>query len=609
MPSYIDPEIKEIFKYYDQQVGRPLFNTPLSFVRLNKWPLDSYSLFRNLDEAWDYVGNPDNPSYPGQVISTYNIDGSTGTALPNSKADGKYRLYVVTKDTTKPNGLGLREFVGSEDAWRLINFIPNYNNGTESSTRILNSDTSSGPLTFAPGNDNISLSWNATGLKNILRISSSDFKVETKKAGSTKFWITGVRQVLDSSITTNIFDASIYVTEKPGEMVVPTMNSSVNNVSDANITNASITNEVVLNSSIENLKVHNSSLANAYIESIKSNKIEVSTAIIESEQVQNSNIENATISNEKVQNSSIINLEVDNSSTKNAYIDYVRIVDTSISNASIHNASITNASLYYTTTEEFSAENASIINLTGQNSSFVNSSTTNSSTTNFYAEKETVLDSSIRDQFVQNSTVINSSITNLYSTNATIDYIEALDISIGGFSLKDIAEQGPTYNISIIAGYQNPLTEAPRIVIDNPTESLDEKYWFKSLKYDSASLSWSDIPNSNVPCVKGTYTYSSKGIVEYLNIYTVYQTENLECTKTINLDDASAWYGDIVQKLWPIFEFNDANKISYKNLTAGIALYNDKGRCSNIIALRYTPKCTGMLEDFSYGHKIEITIF
>ena len=70
MPSYIDPEIKEIFKYYDQQVGRPLFNTPLSFVRLNKWPLDSYSLFRNLDEAWDYVGNPDNPSYPGQVIST-----------------------------------------------------------------------------------------------------------------------------------------------------------------------------------------------------------------------------------------------------------------------------------------------------------------------------------------------------------------------------------------------------------------------------------------------------------------------------------------------------------------------------------------------------------
>lgn len=604
MPSYIDPEIKEIFKYYDQQVGRPLFNTPLSFVRLNKWPLDSYSLFRNLDEAWDYVGNPDNPSYPGQVISTYNIDGSTGTALPNSKADGKYRLYIVTKDTTKPNGLGLREFVGSEDAWRLINFIPNYNDGTESSTRILNSDTSSGPLTFAPGNDNISLSWNATGLKNILRISSSDFKVETKKAGSTKFWITGVRQVLDSSITTNVFDASIYVTEKPGEMVVPTMNSSMNNVSDANIINASITNEVVLNSSIENLKVHNSSLANAYIESIKAKDLNVSTAIIGTETVQNSTIENATITTEKVQNSSITNSNIVNASIDSGYIKEEHVLKSIVDNASISNASIQNGTIQAGVLIDASIHDAEVNNI-----NINNSSTKNSSVINFYTEKETILNSSVRDQFVQNSTVINSSITNLYSTNATIDYIEALDISIGGFSLKDIAEQGPTYNISIIAGYQNPLTEAPRIVIDNPTESLDEKYWFKSLKYDSASLSWSDIPNSNVPCVKGTYTYSSKGIVEYLNIYTVYQTENLECTKTINLDDASAWYGDIVQTLWPIFEFNDANKISYKNLTAGIALYNDKGRCSNIIALRYTPKCTGMLEDFSYGHKIEITIF
>ena len=604
MPSYIDPEIKEIFKYYDQQVGRPLFNTPLSFVRLNKWPLDSYSLFRNLDEAWDYVGNPDNPSYPGQVISTYNIDGSTGTALPNSKADGKYRLYVVTKDTTKPNGLGLREFVGSEDAWRLINFIPNYNNGTESSTRILNSDTSSGPLTFAPGNDNISLSWNATGLKNILRISSSDFKVETKKAGSTKFWITGVRQVLDSSITTNIFDASIYVTEKPGEMVVPTMNSSVNNVSDANITNASITNEVVLNSSIENLKVHNSSLGNAYIESIKAKDLNVSTAIIGTETVQNSTIENATITTEKVQNSSITNSNIVNASIDSGYIKEEHVLKSIVDNASISNASIQNGTIQAGVLIDASIHDAEVNNI-----NINNSSTKNSSVINFYTEKETILNSSVRDQFVQNSTVINSSITNLYSTNATIDYIEALDISIGGFSLKDIAEQGLTYNISIIAGYQNPLTEAPRIVIDNPTESLDEKYWFKSLKYDFASLSWSDIPNSNVPCVKGTYTYSSKGIVEYLNTYTVYQTENLECTKTINLDDASAWYGDIVQTLWPIFEFNDANKISYKNLTAGIALYNDKGRCSNIIALRYTPKCTGMLEDFSYGHKIESTIF
>lgn len=604
MPSYIDSEIKEVFKYYNQQVGRPLFNTPLSFVRLNKWPLDSYSLFRNLDEAWDYVGNPDNPSYPGQVISTYNIDGSTGTALPNSKADGKYRLCLVTKDTTKPNGLGLREFVGSEDAWRLINFIPNYNNGTESSTRILNSDSSSGPLTFAPGNDNVSLTWNATGLKNILRISSSDFKVETKKEGSTKFWITGVRQVLDSSITTNVFDASIYITEKPGEMVVPRMNSSVNNVSDANITNASITNEVVLNSSIENLKVHNSSLGNAYIESIKSDKIEVSTAIIETETVQNSTIENATITTEKVQNSSITNSNIVNASIDSGYIKEEHVLKSIVDNASISNASIQNGTIQAGVLIDASIHDAEVNNI-----NINNSSTKNSSVINFYAEKETILNSSVRDQFVQNSTVINSSITNLYSTNATIDYIEALDISIGGFSLKDIAEQGPTYNISIIAGYQNPLTEAPRIVIDNPTESLDEKYWFKSLKYDSASLSWSDIPNSNVPCVKGTYTYSSKGIVEYLNIYTVYQTENLECTKTINLDDASAWYGDIVQTLWPIFEFNDANKISYKNLTAGIALYNDKGRCSNIIALRYTPKCTGMLEDFSYGHKIEITIF
>lgn len=604
MPSYIDPEIKEIFKYYDQQVGRPLFNTPLSFVRLNKWPLDSYSLFRNLDEAWNYVGNPDNPSYPGQVISTYNIDGSTGTALPNSKADGKYRLYVVTKDTTKPNGLGLREFVGSEDAWRLINFIPNYNNGTESSTKILNSDTSSGPLTFAPGNDNISLSWNATDLKNILRISSSDFKVETKKEGSTKFWITGVRQVLDSSITTNVFDASIYVTEKVGEMVVPTMNSSVNNVSDANITNASITNEIVLNSSIENLKVHNSSLGNAYIESIKAKDLNVSTAIIGTETVQNSTIENATITTEKVQNSSITNSNIVNASIDSGYIKEEHVLKSIVDNASISNASIQNGTIQAGILIDASIHDAEVNNI-----NINNSSTKNSSVINFYTEKETILNSSARDQFVQNSTVINSSIKNLYSTNATIDYIEALDISIGGFSLKDIAEQGPTYNISIIAGYQNPLTEAPRIVIDNPTESLDEKYWFKSLKYDSASLSWSDIPNSNVPCVKGTYTYSSKGIVEYLNIYTVYQTENLECTKTINLDDASAWYGDIVQTLWPIFEFNDANKISYKNLTAGIALYNDKGRCSNIIALRYTPKCTGMLEDFSYGHKIEITIF
>lgn len=604
MPSYIDPEIKEVFKYYNQQVGRPLFNTPLSFVRLNKWPLDSYSLFRNLDEAWDYVGNPDNPSYPGQVISTYNIDGSTGTALPNSKADGKYRLYVVTKDTTKPNGLGLREFVGSEDAWRLINFIPNYNNGTESSTRILNSDSSSGPLTFAPGNDNVSLTWNATDLKNILRISSSDFKVETKKEGSTKFWITGVRQVLDSSITTNVFDASIYITEKPGEMVVPRMNSSVNNVSDANITNASITNEVVLNSSIENLKVHNSSLGNAYIESIKSDKIEVSTAIIETETVQNSTIENATITTEKVQNSSITNSNIVNASIDSGYIKEEHVLKSIVDNASISNASIQNGTIQAGVLIDASIHDAEVNNI-----NINNSSTKNSSVINFYAEKETILNSSVRDQFVQNSTVINSSITNLYSTNATIDYIEALDISIGGFSLKDIAEQGPTYNISIIAGYQNPLSEAPRIVIDNPTESLDEKYWFKSLKYDSSSLSWSDIPNSNVPCVKGTYTYTSKGIPEYLNTYNVYQTENLECTKTINLDDASAWYGDIVQTLWPIFEFNDANKISYKNLTAGIALYNDKGRCSNIIALRYTPKCTGMLEDFSYGHKIEITIF
>ena len=513
-------------------------------------------------------------------------------------------MYVVTKDTTKPNGLGLREFVGSEDAWRLINFIPNYNNGTESSTRILNSDTSSGPLTFAPGNDNISLSWNATGLKNILRISSSDFKVETKKAGSTKFWITGVRQVLDSSITTNIFDASIYVTEKPGEMVVPTMNSSVNNVSDANITNASITNEVVLNSSIENLKVHNSSLGNAYIESIKAKDLNVSTAIIGTETVQNSTIENATITTEKVQNSSITNSNIVNASIDSGYIKEEHVLKSIVDNASISNASIQNGTIQAGVLIDASIHDAEVNNI-----NINNSSTKNSSVINFYTEKETILNSSVRDQFVQNSTVINSSITNLYSTNATIDYIEALDISIGGFSLKDIAEQGPTYNISIIAGYQNPLTEAPRIVIDNPTESLDEKYWFKSLKYDSASLSWSDIPNSNVPCVKGTYTYSSKGIVEYLNIYTVYQTENLEYTKTINLDDASAWYGDIVQTLWPIFEFNDANKISYKNLTAGIALYNDKGRCSNIIALRYTPKCTGMLEDFSYGHKIEITIF
>lgn len=604
MPSYIDPEIKEVFKYYDQQVGRPLFNTAMSFVRLNRWPLDSYSLFRNLDEAWDYVGNPDNPSYPGQVISTYNIDGSTGTALPNSKADGKYRLYIVTKDTTKPNGLGLREFVGSEDAWRLINFIPNYNDGTESSTRILNSDSSSGPLTFAPGNDNVSLTWNATGLKNILRISSSDFKVETKKEGSTKFWITGVRQVLDSSITTNVFDASIYITEKLGEMVVPRMNSSVNNVSDANITNASITNEVVLNSSIENLKVHNSSLGNAYIESIKSDKIEVSTAIIETETVQNSTTENATITTEKVQNSSITNSNIVNASIDSGYIKEEHVLKSIVDNASISNASIQNGTIQAGVLIDASIHDAEVNNI-----NINNSSTKNSSVINFYTEKETILNSSVRDQFVQNSTVINSSITNLYSTNATIDYIEALDISIGGFSLKDIAEQGPTYNISIIAGYQNPLSEAPRIVIDNPTESLDEKYWFKSLKYDSSSLSWSDIPNSNVPCVKGTYTYTSKGIPEYLNTYNVYQTENLECTKTINLDDASAWYGDIVQTLWPIFEFNDANKISYKNLTAGIALYNDKGRCSNIIALRYTPKCTGMLEDFSYGHKIEITIF
>ena len=604
MPSYIDPEIKEVFKYYNQQVGRPLFNTPLSFVRLNKWPLDSYSLFRNLDEAWDYVGNPDNPSYPGQVISTYNIDGSTGTALPNSKADGKYRLYVVTKDTTKPNGLGLREFVGSEDAWRLINFIPNYNNGTESSTRILNSDSSSGPLTFAPGNDNVSLTWNATGLKNILRISSSDFKVETKKEGSTKFWITGVRQVLDSSITTNVFDASIYVTEKPGEMVVPTMNSSVSNVSDATIENAYIRNEKVENSEIDQLIVNDASIINIKAQLINS------LGLTTEEFVANSGVTyqffslNASINNEKVGNSNIVNLEVENSSTKKAYVE-----DLSAYKGFIEKGEIQNASIFYLENQRLIVSNASIKNSSVTNMDIHNGSINNASIGNGYIQKESVLDSSVRDQFVQNSTVINSSITNLYSTNATIDYIEALDISIGGFSLKDIAEQGPTYNISIIAGYQNPLTEAPRIIIDNPTESLDEKYWFKSLKYDSASLSWSDIPNSNVPCVKGTYTYRSKGIVEYLNTYTVYQTENLECTKTINLDDSSAWYGDIVQTLWPIFEFNDANKISYKNLTAGIALYNDKGRCSNIIALRYTPKCTGMLEDFSYGHKIEITIF
>ena len=484
MATYQSPEIKEVFKYIDQKSGQPLFNTALSFVRMNKWPLDVYSLFRNLDEAWNFIGNPDNPCYPGQIISTSNEPGKTGTAIPGSKADGKYRLYVVTKDSTKPNGLGLREFLGTEDAWRIVNYIPNYLNGTESSTRILNSDSSSGPITFAPGNDNISLAWNTNAsLKNILRISSSDFKVETKKEATTKFWLTGVRQMLDSSITVNVFDPCIYVTDKAGEMVVPTMNSSVNNVSTAKIFDASIQN-----------------------------------------------------------------LTVENSSIKKVYI-----TDASITNQSVNN--------------------------------------------------QTVKNSSVSKQFVTDQEV-----TNLDTTNASIDYIYAIDISIGDYSLKQVAEQGPLFYLGMSKIY-NPMTENPMVIIENPNESLDNEYYIKSMKFDSSTLQWSDISNSKVIYTQGTNTYTAKGILEYVKSFSIVETENLECVKRFNHDDSSAWYGDIVQSLWPIYVFTDSKKVMYNDITVGIVLCNNKGRCSNIIAIKIVPKCIGMLEDNTYDYKLKPFIY
>ena len=599
MATYQSPEIKEVFKYIDQKNGQPLFNTALSFVRMNKWPLDVYSLFRNLDEAWNFIGNPDNPCYPGQIISTSNDPGKTGTAIPGSKADGKYRLYVVTKDSTKPNGLGLREFLGTEDAWRIVNYIPNYLNGTEASTRILNSDSSSGPITFAPGNDNISLTWNTNAsLKNILRISSSDFKVETKKEATTKFWLTGVRQMLDSSITVNVFDPCIYVTNKAGEMVVPNMNSSVNNVSTAKIFDASIQNLTVKNSSLTNSYTVNSSIDNEYVKKQK--------------------VDNASITNASILNSSLSYVTIVNSSTQHSYIEDADIVNQEVTNSSISKEYVVNSSILNSSVTKQSVTNLDVKNSSTQNSYVVNSKVDNSSVNyetvlNSSIQKVHITDASITNQTVKNSSVTkqfvtNQEVTNLDSTNASIDYIYALDISIGDYSLKEVAEQGPLFYLGMSKIY-NPMTENPMVIIENPNESLDNEYYIKSMKFDSSTLQWSDISNSKILYTKGTNTYTAKGILEYVKSFSVVETENLECVRRFNHDDSSAWYGDIVQSLWPIYVFVDSKKVMYNDITVGIVLCNNKGRCSNIIAIKIVPKCIGMLEDNTYDYKLKPFIY
>lgn len=429
MPIYNAPEIKEELKYYSQVVGQPLFNTALSFIRMNRWPLDPYSRFRNLEEAWHFIGDSNNPAYPGQIISTYNVDGVPNSAVPSSKKDGKYRLYTVTLDESKPNGLGLREFSGAEDAYRIINYIPNYANGSESSTRILNSDSSSGPLTFAPGNDNLSFTWHSEGLKNILRISSSDFKVETKKEANTKLWITGVRQALDSSITTNVFDPSIFITENPGEIVIPTINSSTANID---------------------------------------------------------------------------------------FID---------------------------------------------------------------------------------------------ATKADIDYIEAIDISVGGYSITEIAQMGPFFKLSLNNANYRPAIDNPHIIVAPESKDLDEEYVLKSLYFNEKTLQWETIPNSDVVCSKNVFAYDSKQIPEFLNSFSVQETAQLECVRTIDLNNDSSWYGDIIQSLWPIYEFMDSAKLEYSQLKCGIALFNTKGRCSEILVLKFIPKCTGMDQNNKYMYEIKTEIY
>lgn len=599
MPTYQSPEIKEVFKYIDQKNGQPLFNTALSFVRMNKWPLDVYSLFRNLEEARNFIGNPDNPCYPGQIISTSNEDGKTGTAVPGSKADGKYRLYVVTKDSTKPNGLGLREFSGTEDAWRIVNYIPNYLNGTEVSTRILDSDISSGPITFAPGNDNISLAWNTNAsLKNILRISSSDFKVETKNEPTTKFWITGVRQVLDSSITTNVFDPCIYVTDKPGEMVVPIMNSSVNNVSIAKISDASLQNLTVKNASLTNSYTVNSSVDNEYVKKQR--------------------VDDTTITNASITNSSLTYATIVNSSTQQSYIEDATIVNQEVTNSSITNGYVKNSSVLNSSVSNQSVTNLEVVNSSTQNSYVVNSEIVNSSVTyetveNSSIKKVHITDASITNQTVKNSSienqfVTNQEVTNLDVTNASIDYIYALDISIGDYSLKQIAEQGPSFYLGASKSY-DPMNENPTVSIENPNESLEDEYYIKSMKFDSSTLQWSDILGSEVPYVKGTNTYVAKGILDYIKSFDVIETEDLECVRRFNHDDSSAWYGDIIQSLWPIYVFGDSNKLMYNDITVGVVLCNNKGRCSNIVAIKIVPKCIGMLEDNTYDYKLKPFIY
>ena len=53
----------------------------------------------------------------------------------------------------------------------------------------------------------------------------------------------------------------------------------------------------------------------------------------------------------------------------------------------------------------------------------------------------------------------------------------------------------------------------------------------------------------------------------------------------------------------------DSAKLEYSQLKCGIALFNTKGRCSEILVLKFIPKCTGMDQNNKYMYEIKTEIY
>ena len=74
------------------------WNTPCTFNRLNKIPIDSKSCFKTMDDLMNYINDDESTAYPGQIVAvTTDLDGMQGGyVLMSNDEDEQLRPIQLT---------------------------------------------------------------------------------------------------------------------------------------------------------------------------------------------------------------------------------------------------------------------------------------------------------------------------------------------------------------------------------------------------------------------------------------------------------------------------------------------------------------------------------